>query len=240
VTSFRCLLIWFFLVATSWAAVPSESFVVNGLRLLRGSSVIADDVTKLEYRKLVDLLGKKAQPDILANVAMARNPDLISTGFTEIFIKNMVKYTDTVPGLEDTARLLLSDSSPVVTGAIGEIKRLAFFGTDKLVPNGMRRIVTTPSGTTDIDVSFRWKDVADVFIEVKEYKNSLTLTDDVRIKIDKLGDLVNGGAKVFISAGEAEPSKKLIEYAVARQVGVLYGGLMHQRNQLMSALGDSP
>ena len=99
-------------------------------------------------------------------------------------------------------------------------------------------MVETGIGKTDIDVVFTYKGMP-VNLERKAI-DGLRLTDDLRIKIDKMAELSQSRSSVpILAAGEIPPNDALLKYAAEKGVTVTYGGYLNQCRMVQEALDAS-
>ena len=65
---FRGIVVWLLLATCAYGVVPPEALILDGVRLLMGNEVVADDVTRLAYRELTSVLGEGAGFETIARV----------------------------------------------------------------------------------------------------------------------------------------------------------------------------
>lgn len=243
-TRLRPLWLALFLVAAmgqySFAqAILIKTAVVKGGRLIvrHGDEVIhsIDDVAKASSAVLREALQGIDDISVYAKIARSRFPAEMTE--RSLYRLQMVgPELSKIPGAADVMRLLVANNRANVKGALGELELAAFLMRRKnVVVQSMREVVETNIGKTDIDIVFTYKNVP-VTLERKAI-DGLTLTDDLRLKIDKMADLAQSRSSVpILAAGEIPPSSSLLDYAASRGVTVTYGGYLNQCRMVQEAL----
>jgi hypothetical protein len=216
-----------------------KTAVVRGTRLVvsYGDNVLysIDDVAKASGPVLREALEGVTDVSVFAAVAKKRFPDIVS----DRSIYRLTLVADDIakiPGADDVMRLLVAGNQANVKGALGELELAAFLVRRKnVVVTSMREVVETSVGKTDIDIAFRYKGVP-VHLEKKAI-DGLTLSDDLRVKIDKMAELAQmRGSVPILAAGEIPPNTSLLNYAAAKGVKVVYGGHLNQCRMVEEAL----
>jgi len=231
-------------VAVPPAAVKAvvKTAVLRGGKLVvqEGDSVLftIDDVVRASGTVLREALDGVTDISVFAKIAKSRFPAVVSD--RSVYRLTMVADDlAKVPGAEDVMRLLLANNHANVKGALGELELAAFLVRRKnIVVTGMREIVETGLGKTDIDIAFTYRGKP-VHLERKAI-DALALTDDLRIKIDKMAELAGSrGTVPILAAGEIPPSGSLLDYAASKGVTVTYGGYLNQCRMVQEALEGS-
>jgi hypothetical protein len=220
-------------------AIHNKTAVVKGAKLVvrYGDEVVhsIDDVTKASGAVLREALEGIDDISVYAKIARSRFPAEISE--RSLYRLQMVgPELSKIPGAADVMRLLVASNRANVKGALGELELAAFLMRRKnVVVQSMREAVETSIGKTDIDIVFTYKGVP-VTLERKAI-DGLALTDDLRVKIDKMADLAQTrGSVPILAAGEIPPSGTLLDYAASRGVTVTYGGYLNQCRMVQEAL----
>ncbi|MGI9460756.1 MAG: hypothetical protein ACR2NF_12215 [Pirellulales bacterium] len=239
-----CLL--FSMLTLQLFAVPSglvKKVALKGVKLVvrNGDEAIRyiDDVTKVSSSVLREALEDIDDVTVFAKIAKSRFPGEVS----ERTLKRLQSVTDdlaSINGAKSVMKLLVSDSRSQVKGAVGELGIVAVLCRRKnITVTGMRDIVETSLGKTDIDVAFSYGDIP-VLLERKNI-NRLPLTSELKLKIDKFSELANTrDAVAMISAGEIKPTQAVLDYASTNGVTVIHGGLLTQFQMAERALKKVP
>jgi hypothetical protein len=216
-----------------------KTAVVQGSRLVvrHGDDVfrLIDDVAEVGGPALREALEGITDVRVFAKIAKARFPAEVG----ERSVQRLGMVADDlakIPGAPDVMKLLVANNQANVKGALGELELTAFLMRRKnVVVTSMREVVETGIGKTDIDVVFTYKGYP-VNLERKAI-DGLRLTDDLRIKIDKMAELSKSrGSVPILAAGEIPPNDSLLKYAAEKGVTVTYGGYLNQCRMVQEAL----
>jgi hypothetical protein len=229
-------------VPVAVAKTVVKTAVVQGSKLVvrHGDEIIRsiDDVAAVGGPVLREALEGVSDVRVFAKIAKARFPAEVG----ERSVQRLGMVADDlakIPGAPDVMKLLVASNQANVKGALGELELAAFLMRRKnIVVTSMREVVETGIGKTDIDVVFTYKGVP-VNLERKAI-DGLRLTDDLRIKIDKMAELSQSRSSVpILAAGEIPPNDALLKYAAEKGVTVTYGGYLNQCRMVQEALDAS-
>lgn len=216
-------------------AVVREVLVIGKQLIVRvaGKTVTKiDDVTTASGTLLREALEGVTDAAAMARVARVRFPNEVS----EQAIRRLASVSDqlgTVPGAEETMRLLVAENLSNVKGALAELELAAFLMKRKDVAvKEVRRFATTKLGALDIDVVASYKGV-DLLIEKKAI-DGLRLTDDLVRKMDKMKELAKPGSIPILSVREIPPASDVLRYAAKCEVRVVWGGMLKQTREIRS------
>ena len=226
-------------VPTIVVTKAARTAVLKGTKLLvqHGDEVLfhIDDFSKASGVVLREALEGVSDVRVFAKIASTRFPAEVS----ERSIYRLGLVADDlakIPGAKAVMRLLVAENRANVKGALGELELAAFLVRRKdVVVKSMREVVETGIGKTDIDIVFTYKSIP-INLERKAIDN-LRLTDDLRIKIDKMAELAKTrGSVPVLAAGEIPPNSSLLDYATSKGVIVTYGGYLHQCHMIQDAM----
>lgn len=216
-----------------------KTAVVQGSKLIvrYGDDVVRsiDDVSKVPGSVLREALEGVTDVRVYAKVAKARFPAEVGDNS----IRRLGMVADDlaeIPGAPEVMRLLVASNQSNVKGALGELELAAFLVRRKhVVVKSMREVVETGVGNTDIDIFFTYKGVP-VNLERKAI-DGLSLSEELRLKIDKMAELAKmRQSKPILAAGEIPPTDALLKYAADKGVTVTYGGYLNQCRMVQESL----